>query len=129
MSMAEFERNEFRNFYMVNANMDNPLISLAGEPNAKQRIFDYMTRNMGMWNTIVLKQSYAAKELKISAVHFCRVIKELEELRYIVKNGKSQTNNIYMINPNKVWKGEAKDHSAGINKFAKLLQGKSSGEK
>lgn len=127
--MAELERNEFRSFYMVNASIDNPLIALAGEPNAKQRIFDYMTRNMGMWNTIVLKQSTAAKELKISTVHFCRVIKELERLRYIAKNGKNQTNNIYMINPAKVWKGEAKDHAAGIVKFSKLIQGKTNSEK
>jgi hypothetical protein len=108
---------------MVNAEIDNPSHELANEINAKQKIWDYLIRNMGGWNRITLIQTQASAELGISKVHICRCLKDLEERRFIVKIGKSQTNNIYMINPRKVWNGEADAHAAGISKFEQLIMG------
>ncbi len=109
---------------MMNAEIENPSHELANEVSARQKIWDYLLRNMGGWNRIVLIQSQAAKDLNLSRPHFCRCIKDLEARRFIVKIGKSQTNNIYMINPRKVWNGDADAHAAGISKFEQFVMGK-----
>ena len=108
---------------MASAEIENPLFELANEISAKQKIWDYLVRNMGGWNKITLIQTKASSELGISKVHICRCLKDLEERRFIVKIGKSQTNNIYMINPTKVWNGDANAHAAGISKFNKIVLG------
>jgi hypothetical protein len=117
-------RNQFRRFFMSNAERESPLLRMASERNAKQKIWNYLVQNMGSWNTITVIQTQAAAELGMTRQHFGVSIKKLEQERFIVKTGKSQTNNIYMINPHDVWNGDADAHAAGISKFEQLVMGK-----
>jgi hypothetical protein len=115
------EKNQFRRFYVVNSEKINVNHRLAKGLNVKMRLWDYMVRNMKGWNSLTLIQTEAAKEIDVSVSYLCKILKELEGMRLIVKNGKSQQNNIYMISPYEVWNGEAKDHLAGQAKFSKLF--------
>jgi hypothetical protein len=108
---------------MSNAERESPLLRMASERNAKQKIWDYLVRNMNGWNTITVIQTKAAAELGMTRQHFGVSIKKLEEERFIVKIGKSQTNNIYMVNPHDVWNGDANAHAAGMSKFNKIVLG------
>jgi hypothetical protein len=109
-------------FYITIIDGLNPMIELATEVNARQKLWDYMTRNMGNWNTITLMQSNLANELGMSRQHMNRIIKELESKKFIVKSGRSQHNNVYMLNPNKCWNGKSEEHSMGVMMFNKLLE-------
>jgi len=106
---------------MVNTEVRDPLIDLADKPNAKQKVFDYMVRNMQKWNKIVLMQAVVSKELGMTRQHMNRVLKQLQEKRLIALNGKVQNNNVYMVDPSIKWVGNADDHKKGLEKYAALM--------
>ena len=105
---------------MVNDDVENSLIELSTKPNAKERVFSYLVRNMANGNKIVMKQSVVSKELGITRQYISRVLKSLELMRYIVKTGKDQNNNVYMINPGLHWKGDGDYHVKAIESFTKM---------
>lgn len=103
----------------MNNELDNPLLSFS-TPNAKMKVWDYLTRNMVGWNTITVIQSQLCVELDITRQHLSRTLKFLENDFYVIKSGKSQSNNIYMIDPMRVWNGSAEDHAKANAMFCEL---------
>ncbi|MDQ7089989.1 MAG: replication/maintenance protein RepL [Methylococcales bacterium] len=103
----------------MNNEIENPLLGFT-RPNAKMKLWDYLVRNMTGWNKITLIQSQLCKQLGMTRQHLGRTLNYFEENLLIVKNGKSQSNNIYMINPLKVWNGSAEDHIKANAKFCAL---------
>jgi Firmicute plasmid replication protein (RepL) len=109
----------FRSFHVVNNEIENSMLEFI-QPNAKMKVWDYLTRNMVGWNKITVPQSQLSKELGITRQHLSRTLKYFEENLLIIKSGKNQSNNIYMLNPLKVWNGSAEDHAKANALFCEL---------
>lgn len=90
------------------------------QPNAKMKVWDYLTRNMTGWNKITVVQTQLSQELGITRQHLSRTLKYFEENLLIIKTGKNQSNNVYMLNPLKVWNGSAEDHAKANAMFCEL---------
>jgi hypothetical protein len=103
----------------VNNEIENPMLRFV-QPNAKMQLWDYLTRNMVGWNRITVIQSQVSQELGMTRQHLGRTLKYFEENLLIIKDGKSQNNNIYMLNPLKVWNVSAEDHARANAKFCEL---------
>lgn len=103
----------------MNNELENPMLSFA-QSNAKMRVWDYLTRNMVGWNKITVIQTQLSQDLGMTRQHLSRTLKYFEENLLIIKTGKSQSNNIYMLNPLKVWNGSAEDHAKATAMFCEL---------
>jgi hypothetical protein len=112
--------NGYRKYFIVNSETKSPIYALDKKPPANLMVWDWITRNMGEMNSITVPQAELSRILGVHRVWVGRVLKDLEEAKLIVKNGKSQHNNIYMVNPDKVWKGSPKKIGAGREIFARL---------
>ena len=106
---------------MVNSEIENPFKDFA-KFNIDGRLFDWIVRNMGKGNEITIVQLDAAKELDCARQTVALSLKKLEESRHIVKIGKKHHNYTYLVNPNKMWRGDGKLQAACCEKFAKALQ-------
>ena len=107
----------------MNNEFKSPLLHFS-QPNAKMTVWDYLTRNMVGWNKITVIQSQLSLDLGITRQHLGRTLKFFEDNGYIIKDGKSQSNNIYMLNPMHVWNGSAEDHAKANAKFCGLVDKK-----
>ena len=107
---------------MVKDGTENALSILAtkARPNSGQKLWEYMTKNMASGNTITLLQSEAASELGISRQQVYRNLKKMLKHNLLVLDGKSQNNNIYMLNPEKVFRGKLDTIDRYVAKFAVL---------
>ena len=116
-------RNEFKRFYAMSAEMQDPALSL-GEPNAKQLVWDYLKINMSSWNSVCPHQKDISKKCNLAVATVSRTLQELEKKGFIEKDGKDGITNRYFLNPHFIWKGEAKDHRLAIAKWDKIQQRK-----
>ena len=105
----------------MNSELENCFAELT-KFNLDAKVFDWICKNMGKGNEITISQVLVAKEFGTSRQSIARVILKLELLRFVVKIGKIQHNYIYLVNPNKVWRGDGKLQAACCEKFAKALQ-------
>jgi len=105
----------------VNAKLDDPMIALSNKKNAKMKVWGYLKNNMTGWNRIVVKQTIMADELGITRQYIGKALKALEELNYIARDGKEQTNVVFMVNPEMVWAGKRDDLVAAISKYGVLI--------
>ena len=109
---------------MVINGTENALSILANKTNSKQKLWSYMTENMVHGNKIVLAQTRASIEIGISRQQMGLNLKSMLSLELIVFVEKNQSNNVYMLNPSKVWKGDAKYRESAEVEFAGYLRGR-----
>ena len=116
-----------KSFHAVNDEVEDALIQLSNVVNAKQRLWQYLVRHMSLSNRVVLAQTSTAKELGYSRQTIHRCLKEFTFRGLIVLDGKSQNNNIYMLNPEKVFRGKLDTIDRYVAKFA-VLRGDITGD-
>ena len=109
--------NKYGRFHIVMNDTENALTELAPKPSSKMRLWEYMTKNMVPGNTIVLGQSKAAREIGVSRQQININLKDMIERKLIIQVGKDQSNNVYMLNPKKVWTGDVSMKEAAENRF------------
>jgi DNA-binding MarR family transcriptional regulator len=102
----------------VNQEIENPFDALIGYP-LQHRVLSWLLRNCRESNSGSCLQTKIANDVKSNRVSVCKALKELEKKSYIVKDGKENGINRYMINPHYVWTGGEMTHKAALSKWDK----------
>ena len=106
---------------MTNSSMKDPALEKLIHSPALMKLWDFLKTNCAAGNKITIVQTEVALDIGVTRVTVCKGLKELERLRFVVKNGKHGTANVYMLNPNYMWKGKLDTLDFGYNEFCKLL--------
>lgn len=106
---------------MVNSEIENPFKDFA-KFNVDGRVFDWICKNMDKGNEIMIIQLDVAAELSCARQTVAISLRKLESSKHIVKIGKKHHHYIYLVNPNKVWRGDGKFQEACVAKFEKSLR-------
>jgi uncharacterized membrane protein len=110
-----------KRFYIVNSEIKNSFEEL-NPFNVEQKVFDYLLKNMQQGNEITVCQVDISNEIDASRQTVSRALKKLEDRNFIVKVGKKHHFFIYLINPNRFWKGDVKFKQACVQKFTKVIK-------
>jgi len=123
MSLHFFDVVQMNRFYIVNSEIKNVVSELC-KLNIEAKLWNYICENMSQGNEIIVVQVDIASALNCSRQHIAKTLKKLEELRLIIKIDKKHHNYVYLVNPNKVWRGNIAFRESCVSRFAKEIQNK-----
>ncbi len=107
--------NEFSGgFYAMGQNALERIINNKKLKYSTVKVFSALVAELNYGNTILINQAELGKRIGMSRQHVNESIKVLIEQGIIAKGIKQGIRSLYMMNPEYVWKGSAKDHKKAL---------------